>query len=333
MKLIIAIFCILIFVKTSYAVELTSIDVANQTILISSNSEPKYTKSSFTLNNKHYFVVSFKNAILTGKSEVLYNKIPGIDSITLVQYSLNPNIVRCTIQTEQNQSFFVQTVQINPQKMVTIISPNVSEPTQPQICSTPAQIQQAKRFKVFIDVGHGGYDPGGVGPAGLPESFVNLSVALKLAKYLKEKGISVELDRTSNVFVPLSTRTQLANESGANLFIGLYCNASTDPNMHGTTTYYWHEDSYPFAKYLENYISEKLGLKDDGTVKDNLYVIRYTTAMPAVLIEYAYISNYYEESLLGSAGFRNILSHDLANAIYNYFILKKTQIAKNEVRK
>ncbi|MGB9756045.1 MAG: N-acetylmuramoyl-L-alanine amidase family protein [Desulfurella sp.] len=329
MKLLISFIFLIVLVKYAFAVDITSINVANQTILISSTSEPHYTKSSFSINNNHYFIVSFKNAILANKSEVLYNKIPGIKNITLVQYSLNPNIVRCTIQTSDNTSFFVQTVQINDKKLVTIISPNVSEPSEaPRICTTPPPTAQAKRFKVFIDVGHGGYDPGGVGPAGLPESFVNLSVALKLAKYLREKGVSVELDRTSNVFVPLYTRTQLANESGANLFIGLYCNASSNPATHGTTTYYWHEDSYPFANYLENYISQKLGLTDDGTVKDNLYVIKFTTAMPAVLIEYAYISNPYEESLLGSTGFRNILSQDLANAIYNYFVLKKTQIAQ-----
>lgn len=328
MKFLISFVFLVILVKSAFAVDITSMNVANQTILISSTSEPNYATSNLTLNNNNYFIVSFNNAVLTSKSIVLYNKIPGIENITLVQYSLNPDIVRCTIETNQKSSFFVQTVQINSKKLVTIISPNVSEPKTPRICSTPIQTQQARKLKVFIDVGHGGYDPGGVGPAGLPESFVNLSVATKLAKYLREKGISVELDRTSNVFVPLYTRTQLANESGANLFIGLYCNASSSPNMHGTTTYYWHEDSYPFANYLENYISQKLGLRDDGTIKDNLYVIRYTTAMPAVLIEYAYISNPYEESLLGSTGFRNILSQDLADAIYNYFVLKKTQIAR-----
>ncbi len=328
MKLVIGIFLSLLLFKLSFATNITSINVANQTILISSNSEPNYSKTSFAVNNKHYFIITFKNAILTTKSELLYNKIPGIESISLVQYSLNPNIVRCVVETNQNASFFVQTVQINSRKLVTIVSPNVSEPSSERICSTIPQKQITRKFKVFIDVGHGGYDPGGVGPAGLPESFVNLSVALKLAKYLKEKGISVELDRTSNVFVPLYQRTQLANNSGAKLFIGLYCNASRNPNMYGTTTYYWHEDSYPFAMYLEDYISQKLGLADDGTVKDDLYVIKYTTAMPAVLIEYAYISNPYEESLLGSTGFRNMLSQDLANAIYNYFILKKTQIAQ-----
>jgi hypothetical protein len=45
---------------------------------------------------------------------------------------------------------------------------------------------------VFLDVGHGGYDPGGVGPDGLPESFVNLAVADKLASELRDKGIGAK---------------------------------------------------------------------------------------------------------------------------------------------
>lgn len=330
MKQICLIFLFFVLPIIAKANDITSINIANQTILINSKSEPKYTQSYLNINNHNLFILSFKHAILTTTSKIFYHRIPGIQSITLVQYSLHPNIVHCVIQTTRHSTFFVQTVQINSNKLVTIISPNVSEPSQaPSVCTTTPPTKVAKQFKVFIDVGHGGYDPGGVGPAGLPESFVNLSVAQKLAKYLRQKGISVELDRTSNVFVPLSQRTVMANASGANLFIGLYCNASSDLNMHGTTTYYWHRNSYPFANYLENYISQKLGLTDNGVVHDNLYVIRYTTAMPAVLIEYAYISNPYEESLLGSTGFRNILSKDLADSIYNFFILNKTQLAKN----
>lgn len=180
----------------------------------------------------------------------------------------------------------------------------------------------ARHFEVFLDVGHGGFDPGGTGPDGLPESFVNLSVAMRLAKILRSDGIAVVMDRTINTFVSLPERVSLADESGADLFLGLYCNASADRAIHGTTTYYYHKNAYGFARYLETQVSRSLDLSDDGVVPDNLYVIRYTTQrMPDVLIEYAYISNYHEESLLANPAFRERIAVAIAGAITSYFAL------------
>lgn len=193
--------------------------------------------------------------------------------------------------------------------------------------SAPAEtvsFHSSHGFKVFLDVGHGGYDPGGTGPDGLPESFVNLEVAKQVAQILRRDGIAVELDRNANRFVSLSERVALADESGAGLFVGLYCNASSDRSVHGTTTYYYHPDSYEFARFLEDRVASHLGLSNDGVVRDNLYVIKYTTTrMPDVLIEYAYISNLHEEHLLSQPAFRGRIADAVAGAIAGYFAQKK----------
>ena len=186
----------------------------------------------------------------------------------------------------------------------------------------PAAKQYSANFNVFIDAGHGGGDPGGIGPMGLPESFVNLSIALKLKKFLEAKGIKTEIDRTSNINLSLQERAEEANRSGANLFIGLYCNSTVVPYLYGTTSYYFHPGSYRFAEYLNSYISSTLNLKNDGIKKDDLYVLRFTR-MPAVVIEYAYISNPYEEGLLGSSTFRRLIANGIANAVYKYFVVEK----------
>lgn len=193
---------------------------------------------------------------------------------------------------------------------------------------------RAHHFKVFLDVGHGGYDPGGTGPDGLPESFVNLQVAKKTERILRSEGIVVELDRSANRFVSLSRRVTLANASGADLFVGLYCNASSDPAVHGTTTYYYHANSYKLARYLEDTVARRLGLSNDGVMRDSLYVIRYTTThMPDVLIEYAYISNRHEEHLLAEPAFRTRIAASIAKAISGYLAGEASGRRTNQVAK
>jgi len=118
----------------------------------------------------------------------------------------------------------------------------------------------------------------------------------------------------------------LANHSQSDLFLGLYCNASIDHEIHGTTTYFYHPQSYRFARFLEDEVAHSLGLADNGVMKDNLYVIKNTTpTIPDVLIEYAYISNRSEEHLLSSRSFRSRIAVALANAITGYFLSSSSE--------
>ncbi len=286
---------------------ITNISINRQTIRIYSTGKFVIKQSNFKRNYEKFHILSFENSILIGKTRVIYTPFPTILKLVITQFSTKPDAVHVVIKESFFNPFFVKTFHIRNDRYVTIIYPILIH-----------------KFKLFLDVGHGGSDPGGIGRLGLPESFVNLSVALKLKQLLKNRGIDVELDRISNTFVSLPQRVSEANKSGANIFIGLYCNASEDHRLYGTTTYYYHKSDYKFAKYLENYISNQLGLRNNGAVKDNLYVIKYTTKMPAVLVEYAYISNKHEEQLLASSTFRHLIALTIANAVYNYYILHKT---------
>ncbi len=94
----------------------------------------------------------------------------------------------------------------------------------------------------MIDPGHGGHDPGAIGPSGLKEKDVNLKIAkalkAKLQKDGKKYGIEhVSLTRNNDKFIRLEDRTTIAQKKDADLFISIHCNAAKSKNAYGIETY------------------------------------------------------------------------------------------------
>jgi len=100
----------------------------------------------------------------------------------------------------------------------------------------PVVISNLRR--VIIDPGHGGTDPGAISRAGLKEKNVNLDIALRLAHMLKESGVEVIMTRNSDIFIALSKRSDIANRSGADLFISIHANANPTRGLNGFEVYY-----------------------------------------------------------------------------------------------
>ncbi|HET8888536.1 MAG TPA: N-acetylmuramoyl-L-alanine amidase [Candidatus Angelobacter sp.] len=115
--------------------------------------------------------------------------------------------------------------------------------------------------KIVVDAGHGGHDTGTIGPNGLEEKDLVLDVALKLGKLLEDKlGAEVVYTRDDDTFIPLETRTAIANKEQADLFISIHANSSDDPTARGVETYYLNFTSRADALEVaarENAVSEK----------------------------------------------------------------------------
>jgi N-acetylmuramoyl-L-alanine amidase len=98
--------------------------------------------------------------------------------------------------------------------------------------------------KVVIDAGHGGKDPGAVGPGRLQEKDMNLDIAFRLKTILEDQyGVRVVMTRDQDVFIPLGDRTAIANREAADIFISIHCNAAPKKkrnrsNMRGVETYF-----------------------------------------------------------------------------------------------
>lgn len=95
------------------------------------------------------------------------------------------------------------------------------------------------RRKVVIDAGHGGRDPGAVGKGGLYEKDVVLAIALHVKGVLAKQypNYDVVLTRDRDVFIPLDERAAIANRVGADLFLSIHANASTNRKARGIETY------------------------------------------------------------------------------------------------
>ena len=91
--------------------------------------------------------------------------------------------------------------------------------------------------RVVLDPGHGGYDPGAIGPAGVKEKDVTLAIARRVAPLLARDGTQVLLTRNDDRFVSLEERTARANSFNADLFVSIHCNAADNHAKHGIETY------------------------------------------------------------------------------------------------
>ena len=176
------------------------------------------------------------------------------------------------------------------------------------------------RFKVVIDPGHGGPDPGAVGIANLRETDVVLDVGLQVAQLLQAKGVQVLMTRTSEVDVDLPPRAALANSSGADLFLSIHANAlsMTRPDVNGIETFYFES---PRARALAQAVQDEVlavspGSPDRGARTARFYVIRRTT-MPSALVEMGFLTGELDAPRLADPAHRRRLALAVSRGLLN----------------
>ena len=99
------------------------------------------------------------------------------------------------------------------------------------------EIYSQERFKIVIDAGHGGKDPGRPNKSGIKEKDIVLKIALDLGKKLENSGNEVIYTRDKDIFLTLRQRAKIANDVDADLFISIHCNAFHDSSVHGSETF------------------------------------------------------------------------------------------------
>ena len=183
---------------------------------------------------------------------------------------------------------------------------------------------------IVLDPGHGGSDPGAIGPTGLQEKQVTLPIAEYLKSILEAKGAKVILTRTTDVDVygphasgvdELQARVNVANGNQADAFISIHINSFSNPNVGGIATYYFDgsDQSKKLASSVQEQIAEHSGFNGDrGIQPGNLYVRRHSL-MPSILVELGFISNPKEEGHLKESETQKDFANELAKGLELYF--------------
>jgi N-acetylmuramoyl-L-alanine amidase len=216
-------------------------------------------------------------------------------------------------------------------EIIYINSKNSSPPVPQPDRLVPGESIESTRLlnkTICIDPGHGGSDPGAVGATGTKEKDNTLAISLLLRDKLEKNGATVIMTRDSDrdVSYPsssadeeLGTRVDIANDSGADIFISIHNDAFANTAASGTTVYHYGDaESVKLAGFVQKCLVDELGTKDRGTRFASFYVIRYTD-MPAILVEAAFISNPEEEVLLASVEGRYKAAASIFQGIVKYF--------------
>jgi len=179
-------------------------------------------------------------------------------------------------------------------------------------------------MKICIDPGHGGDDPGAVGPTLLTEAEAVLDIA-KFIRFGLAPEHEVIMTRDIDATLTLPGRCETANAAGADLFLSIHANSAANPSAHGFEV--WTSPGWtpadPIATGIFNSVRESFpklaGRVDSGDGdpdKEARFYVLVHTNMPSVLIETAFICNPTEEGWLRDRGWRMRMAGAIVSSIW-----------------
>jgi len=214
-----------------------------------------------------------------------------------------------------------------------------------------------KVSRVVIDAGHGGHDTGSIGASGFTEKELVLDVAKRLKALIEsEIGAEVVMTRSDDTFVPLESRTAIANQQGADLFISIHANSSKVRTARGVETYFLNfttskdaletasrenaasdrtihdlqdlvkkivlrenvDESRELAQHVQAALSKRVDSGPNRGVKQAPFVVLIGATMPSILAEISFISNPDEEKALKTPQYRQQIAESLLNGVRSY---------------
>ncbi|MDB8803410.1 N-acetylmuramoyl-L-alanine amidase [Romboutsia sp. 1001216sp1] len=148
--------------------------------------------------------------------------------------------------------------------------------------------------KLVIDLGHGGKDPGAIGPNKTCEADIVLNIGCEIDKILKGYDLDYKFTRFSNKYLSLIERAMIANRFGADYFVSIHINSTTDRSVRGVEVWQYDGDNSKlnnFSKCVCDDISKTLDIRNRGVKYNKNFTVLKNTKMPACLIEVDFISN------------------------------------------
>lgn len=181
----------------------------------------------------------------------------------------------------------------------------------------PAKAGLAK-LTIAVDAGHGGSNPGALGPTGVYEKEMALAVAIQLQKALLAEGANVLMTRVNDSYVDNNYRILSYRDKDPDLLVSIHLNSSSDPiRIKGTSTYYKHIGFRPLSQYIYKHLLD-LGLNEFGNIGSFNFALNSPTEYPNVLVETLFLSNPEDEMLILDPGFRKQLADKIVLGLKDF---------------
>ncbi|MDR7468932.1 MAG: N-acetylmuramoyl-L-alanine amidase [Armatimonadota bacterium] len=235
------------------------------------------------------------------KQEIPVNS-PAVENVRAAQFQANPDIARVVVTLKRKVPYSISTDAGGSTLVISVVDAPL------------------RGHAVVLDPGHGGKDPGAIGPTGLMEKDVTLDIALRVRGLLVEDGIRVIMTRETDVFIDLAERPRLGRERGGTVFVSIHANANAQTTVNGSETYYLSPVSLSLAQMIQDELTRSLGLPSRGIKTANFLVLR-ENSIPSVLVEVAFISHPQEEARLREDAFRARIAAAVARGIRRFLAI------------
>lgn len=264
--------------------------------------------------------------IIDMATNVLKIMIPKDLDVEQKTYEIRDNVmeyVKVGKETHGEQIYTVAYFKMKPSVEYELLSPAVTKLVSIKFKETAERTDQ---LTVLIDPGHGGKDPGARAKDGTNEKDLNLDVALRLNRILKDIGFNTMMTRNSDKYVDLASRSGMANNNYVDFFMSIHFNAFTSTAKGIETLYYPNEitdeytiDNKKMASLFHNEIIDALKRPSRGiTPRPGLHVLN-KTKMPAILAELGFITNPEEFAQIKKDEYREMAARALAVSIVRHF--------------
>ncbi len=180
---------------------------------------------------------------------------------------------------------------------------------------------------IVIDAGHGGTDRGTRSKSPFcEEKRLCLQTAKLVKKYLDQLGYHVVMTRTTDAFIPLSRRVEIAAQSRSSCFVSIHYNSAKNPAAHGMEIFFYdakedHSRSVASKRLAEAILPgliRRTNANSRGVKKGNYYVLR-ECSVPAIIIEGGFVSNAAECALVRTITYQDRIARGIADGIDQYF--------------
>ncbi|MBP3447825.1 MAG: N-acetylmuramoyl-L-alanine amidase [Clostridia bacterium] len=286
--------------------------------VITITSNTVLASDPFVLYNPYRIVFDFYNTACSANALTFRGNF-----VEKIQFYEHSDKTRITITAKENAQYTYRADGTSYNITVTKPIPTVT----PAPGNTPSQAKYKKL--IVLDPGHGGTEPGTLGKINgevvIQEKELNLKISNKVLKILRDKGYNVIATRTTDTYVGLTTRADIANSAKADLFVSIHNNSFTDPSAKGTLTMYAYDDAKDnrnisgktIAGIMQKELVKGTGGYDRGLLKNPQIVVIRKTEMPAILTECLFMSNPEDMAeLLKESRLDNIAAH-IAQGIIN----------------